>query len=188
MKDFKLILEFILTFLLMFSWVLLFLMFKKKSCIQNNSSNHVDLILPKLFLGNISSSLDKKFIKKNNIEVIFNCTNTLKNEFENSNIIYHRIPVDDSLEEYDIELMKDYLPNYVKLIDKYLSENKAILVHCYAGRQRSAILIAAYLLYKYNYSIEKAYEFIISKRPEAFHYGKSFNFHRSLLDFKNKIN
>lgn len=178
-----------LIILIMLSWMYLLFTLQKKECSFNNKRNSVDLILPNLFLGNIESSIDKSFINKNKIKVIINCSNGIENKFENNkNIIYHRIPVDDSLLDYDINLMKDYLPKIVKIIDYHLTNNNVVLVHCYAGRQRSAIVIAAYLIYKYNYSIDEAYQYILSKRSEAFHYGTSINFHESLLDFKKKMN
>ena len=83
--------------------------------------------------------------------------------------------------------MAKLLPQYVEIIDKSLTENKPVLVHCYAGRQRSASLIAAYLIYKYNYTLDEAYKLIISKRPQAFHYGKGFNFNKSLLEYQNNL-
>ncbi len=189
--------NFLLLFLLiiiMLSWSLLFLMFKYPNyigihkCIFNNNKDNLNLIIPNLFLGNISASQDLDFIKKNKIKVIINCSKSIKDSFSDiKDIIYYRIPVNDSLQDEDIELMKDYLPKFVKIIDDNLKNNIPILVHCYAGRQRSAILVAAYLIFKFKYSIPDAYQFILSKRPQAFHYGKSFNFHNSLLDYQQNL-
>lgn len=180
---------FIIIFL-MLSFVILYLSAKNKLCKFTNKKrgeNYTE-ILPKLFIGNIQSAKDLNFITKNNIEVIINCSNNINNYFiNNTNIKYYKCPIDDSLEEYDIDLMKSYLPYFIKIIDESLSNNKSVLVHCYAGRQRSAALIAGYLMYKKSMSIEDSYNFIISKRPEAFHYGKSYNFHKSLEDYKNKL-
>ncbi len=159
---------------------------KKFECFDNKEN--YSKIIPNLYIGNIVASQDFSFIKKNNIKVIINCSNTIPNQFVlNSDIEYYRLPVDDSLEEYDIDLMAKLLPQYVEIINKSLTENKPVLVHCYAGRQRSAALIAAYLMYKYNYTIDEAYKLIISKRPQAFHYGKGFNFNKSLLEYQNNL-
>jgi protein tyrosine/serine phosphatase len=148
-------------------------------------------ILPNLYLGNIESAENKKFIKEKKIKVIINCTTSIPNYFQFdkdfSDLEYFRIPVDDSLLDEDIELMAQSLSQYVKIINNALLQNKPVLVHCYAGRQRSACLIAAYLIYKYDYSIDQAYKYIISKRKEAFHYGKSYNFHKSLLNYIQQI-
>jgi len=148
-------------------------------------------ILPNLYLGNIESAENKKFIKEKKIKVIINCTTSIPNYFQFdkdfSDLEYFRIPVDDSLLDEDIELMAQSLSQYVKIINNALLQNKPVLVHCYAGRQRSACLIAAYLIYKYDYSIDQAYKYIISKRKEAFHYGKNYNFHKSLLNYIQQI-
>ena len=170
--------------LFMISFAILYLSITNKICKFNNKQNYAE-ILPNLFLGDITSARNSNFIKTKNIEVIINCSNSIDNFFISSpNIKYYRCPIDDSLTEYDINLMKIYLPQFVKIIDNSLKDNKVVLVHCYAGRQRSAIVIAAYLMYKKGMNIENAYKYIISKRPEAFHYGKSFNFHNSLQDYK----
>lgn len=145
-------------------------------------------IIPNLYLGNINSANDLSFIKNKKIKVIINCSNHIPNFFESKKeqlqLEYYRIPVDDSLLNEDIQKMKELLPEYVNIINKSLLENKPVLVHCHAGRQRSACLIAAYLIYKYKYTIDEAYKFILSKREEAFHYGKSFNFHKALLNYQ----
>ena len=39
-------------------------------------------------------------------------------------------------------------------LNKFLSKNKNVLVHCYAGKQRSACVISAYLL-KYTHMTPK---------------------------------
>lgn len=171
----------------MLSFALLYLSAKNKLCKFKNKKNYVEII-PKLFIGNIASAKDLNFIKNNNIEVIINCSNHIENYFlAQTNIKYYRCPIDDSLEEYDINLMKTYLPIFIKIIDESITKNKSVLVHCHAGRQRSAALIAGYLMYKKGMSIEEAYKYIILKRPEAFHYGKSYNFHKSLEHYKNKL-
>lgn len=154
---------------------------------NNKSYNE---ILPNLYIGNKDSAQDLSFIKNKHIQVIINCTNSVPSYYENNSLIkYYRLPVDDSLLFDDIQKMTYLLPKYVNIIDKALEFKQPVLVHCYAGRQRSATLIAAYLIFKFKYSLEYAYHFIISKRKEAFHYGKSFNFNISLLEYqKNNLN
>ena len=43
-----------------------------------NLSNDEDLILPNLYLGNETSSLNTNFLKENNIKLIINCTKDLE--------------------------------------------------------------------------------------------------------------
>lgn len=154
-----------------------------------NGPNNCDKIFDNLFLGNIDCARNLDFIKKNNIKYIFNISNGIPNYFEyNKDIKYFNLFVADSLLENDINIMYKKLHEFVILLDKFIDFNDGnILVHCYAGRQRSAILIAAYLVYKYKMTPDEAYDYILDKRPEAFHYGKSYNFHKSLIQYYNDL-
>lgn len=198
MYDNNLIISFLILGIMISLYLCILAIQNKINCWSNSHSSNskypkffnttgYNEILPNLYLGNINSAENKRFIKEKKIKVIINCTKSIPNYFQFDkdfpDLEYFRIPVDDSLLDEDIESMALYLPQYVKIINTALLQNKPILVHCYAGRQRSACLIAAYLIYKYDYSIDQAYKYIISKRKEAFHYGKSFNFHKSLLNY-----
>ena len=190
----------IILFIFMFSIFLVFLSlnnrfecwsdFRNKKYYKRKS---YDEIIPNLYIGNIDSANNLSFIKDKKIKVIINCSKQIPNFFESQkeqlNLEYYRLPVADSLLDEDIKDMEILLPQFVNIINNALLENKPVLVHCYAGRQRSACLIAAYLIYKYKYSLDEVYKFILLKRKEAFHYGKSFNFNRSLLNYqKNNMN
>jgi len=123
-------------------------------------TNTVDKIISRLWLGDYRSALDIDFLLKNKINLIINCTSNTKFFYEttdlnllNSNtatklrkIETYRIPVNDSLLEADFLRMEKYFKIVIPLLlRKYTIENKNILVHCYAGKQRSAIVVAALL-------------------------------------------
>jgi hypothetical protein len=63
-------------------------------------------ILPNLWLGNVRSSTDEDFIKKKNIQVVFNCTKDLP--FINGPITKYRVPVDDNLKPVEIQNLLTY--------------------------------------------------------------------------------
>jgi len=113
----------------------------------------VDEIITGLWLGNYKCALDKSFLKAKDISVIINCTpnKPFITEMENDDDIEtYRIPVNDSLLERDFILMQDYFKIILPLlIKKYIIEKRSILIHCQAGKQRSAILMAALLKKKY---------------------------------------
>lgn len=185
---------YIIVFLLMFSFVLcmanLLQLNKIIGFFSNNqyyNSKSYDEIIPNLYIGNIDGARKLSFLKDKKIKVIINCTKQIPNYYEDIkyNFEYYRVPIDDSLLDEDIDLMTILLPKYVNIIDNALKNNKPVFIHCYAGRQRSASIIAAYLIFKYNLTIDEAYKLIISKREESFHYGKSFNFNKSLIDYYN---
>jgi protein-tyrosine phosphatase len=179
----------LLGLILIFLMCLLYRLYILNSKYIHNNDNSCNKIFDNLYLGNIDSSRNINIIKKLNIKYIFNISNCIPNYFScDKDIKYYNLYVADDLSEYSINLMYDKLPELVKELDNCMNANDGnILVHCYAGRQRSAILIAAYLAYKYYHTPDEAYEFIIDKRPEAFHYGSSYNFHNSLEKYYNDL-
>jgi len=139
-------------------------------------------ILPKLYLGNFQAAKDPDFFKDKKIKAVLNCTKDIPNHFAcKKDIEYMRIPVDDSLKETDIKKMYNFLPVIVEFIHKHIAlQGNNIFVHCYAGRQRSAISVSAYLVAKLGMTPAEACKFVMDKRKEAFHFGLSLNFEDSL--------
>lgn len=94
-----------------------------------------------------------------------------------------RLYVDDS--PHSIETMTKNLPIMIKYIEEHVKENKNVLVHCFAGQQRSATVIAAYLMKTKGLSTEDAIAFVKSKKQDAFaggvHFYTSLNNIRSYL-------
>jgi protein-tyrosine phosphatase len=159
----------------------------------------VDEIIPGLWLGNYKAAIDKEFLKNNNINFVLNCTpnmplyNQIYTPSELNNVETYRIPVNDSLLERDFILMEKYFKIVIPLLlKKYTLEKRRILIHCHAGKQRSAIVVAALLkvLLDHNYieidAIPKTethseqfnyiYKFLLSKRSQVFTYGLRINF------------
>ena len=60
-----------------------------------------------------------------------------------------------------------------------------ILVHCAAGMQRSAAVVAMYLISQYRCTTDEAIAYIKSRRPIAF-YGNA-NFYESIKAFENSL-
>jgi len=142
-------------------------------------------IMSKIYLGNYQAAKDQGFFKDKKIKAVLNCTKDIPNYFINKkDIEYMRIPIDDSLKEYDINKMYEFLPSIVEFIHKHAGIQKQnIFIHCYAGRQRSAGAISGYLMAKYNMNTGEACKFIMDKRPEAFHFGLSLNFEDALKKY-----
>jgi len=136
-------------------------------------------IIPRLWLGDRESSLDEHFIRQNNIQVVFNCSKDLP--FSHLIPIQYRVPVDDNLQEDEIRNMELWSSEIsLKLMKEYL-QGRTILVHCYAGRQRSAASVAFMLIAYHNIHALDAMKFIKDRRPVAFH--PRANFERAIHYF-----
>ncbi len=139
----------------------------------------------RIFIGNSDAAKNREFLKSNNIKAVLNCTTDVPNYSRNdAGIEYMRIPVEDSLKEKDYKLMFKYLPVAVEFIHKHADiENHNILIHCWAGQQRSAVTVLAYLITKKGKTLEAATKCMMVKRPEVFHCGKTINFDVSLKKY-----
>lgn len=162
---------------------------KKHSPVKKGTlKNEDDFLIPynkiinRLYIGNIEAASCEDFFKKKNIKAVLNCTKDIPNFFQHiPHIEYMRIPVNDSLKQNDLEKMYEFLPAAVQFIDKHVNIQKNnILIHCYAGRQRSVCASVAFLMHKFKKTPEDACKYILQKRPEAFHYGLSLNFDKSI--------
>lgn len=167
-----------------------------------------------LWLGNYKSALDPVFLKDNDISVIINCTIDLPYIYDVlepekhglSKLETFRIPVYDSLLEHDIVIMEQYLSTALPFtLKKLVNDKKNILIHCYAGKQRSSSLCAATLFLLVDNDIydlklknkdikniddksklmKLIFQYMLEKRPCVFTYGYRVNFKKSLERFFN---
>jgi hypothetical protein len=162
----------------------------------NTFIESVDEIIPGLWLGNEAISQSEAFMKKNNIKLIVNATKNIPSKFLGK-IHYVRVPVDDpgilsarveSMDE-DVKMMKESLSLILYVISRFHKKKCNILIHCHAGAQRSAIIVAAYLLYSGTVdNPQKAINQIIEKRGIAFFGGRSINFRNVLYNMPVKDN
>ncbi len=139
----------------------------------------VDKIMNNLYLGNYLASEDKLFFKENGVSAVLNAT--VSEPFLNNKTENLRISVEDDLKQSSINKMTKMLDLGANFIYKHVNvEKQPILVHCVAGRQRSASLVLAYLMKYKCMTIKQAFDFLREKRPEVFHWGESFNFEKSI--------
>ena len=145
-----------------------------------------------LWLGNYKASIDANFLIDNNISVIINCTKDIPYAFDCNLIEYFRIPVNDSQSEEDMVTMERYFSIVLPFIfNKLITEHKNVLVHCHAGAQRSACVVAAILFIIDRHingepeidTMHKVINYIVKKRPIAFKYGIRINFKKSLESY-----
>ncbi len=129
-----------------------------------SSIDDFNMIVPHLYLGNVKASLDKKFFEENKIKSVLNCTDsepfmdgiTLENQF--------RIDVKDSRDKENIKEFKGKIIDGIEFIDKRLSNQEPVFVHCYWGLMRSATVVAGYLIKKYQIPKEEAIDYVQKRR------------------------
>jgi protein tyrosine phosphatase len=71
-----------------------------------------------------------------------------------------RIPIDDSSDLNETKTFYKYLDNSINLIKISIKDNLNVLVHCYAGIQRSATLVLCYIMNKISEFIDNNDNFI----------------------------
>ena len=159
--------------------------FKNSTVLQVMAQEYTEAheILPNLWLGNVRASMDDDFIRRNGIQVVFNCTKNLA--FSPNIPIKYRIPVDDNLQEEEIHNMELWSSEIAyKLVAEY-NDRKCILVHCMAGMQRSAASVAFMLIVHLKIHALDAMRMIKARRSIAFH--PRANFGRSIDYFDRKF-
>lgn len=122
-------------------------------------------ILPNLWIGSEGDSRSGAFFKAHRIRFVVNATGTIPFKAP-EDVKTYRIPVDDHPSEN--ETMLRHFPIVVLEIDDVLNHGNGVLVHCRAGMQRSAAVVAAYVMWKTGRTMEQTLEFINRKKHETF--------------------
>lgn len=60
----------------------------------------------------------------------------------------------------------DWLKNAIKFIDDERRAGNIVYVHCFAGMNRSGMVVTAYLMHEHGWSRDQALAFAQSKRPQ----------------------
>jgi hypothetical protein len=141
---------------------------------------HANLILPRLWLGDKKSSTDPDFLRAAGITTVFNATKDLP--FSPLVQRKYRVPVDDNLQPAEIKNMAEWSPEIVyKVVNEY-KNGSVILIHCYAGMQRSAAIMAMVLIALSGHPASQVIPYIRSRRQVAFF--PDVNFLQSILGFE----
>ena len=97
-------------------------------------------ILPNLWIGNNESV---KYKDKIGVTRIINCSKDLKsigqyNEYQSQ--------IGNNLQKYEIVKIYQYIKESIEFIHKNLLNDNVILVFCENGNQKSALVIASYII------------------------------------------
>jgi len=141
-------------------------------------------IVPGIFVGSVVDAGCPVFLRERDIRAVINCTK------DDGYVVgldrYMHVPVDDDLSDAEIDAMHAHLRGAVEFIDSCRKSHHNVLVHCYAGRQRSATVVCAYLMWRDGHSVKKAVDIIKNKKKDAFH--PLVNFEPALVAFHESLN
>ena len=133
--------------------------------------NNANEICHGLWLGDHVSSQDIDFLIQNKIKLVMNCTNDLQipEQYRALHIRVIRLPLTDVSVTVDSIILNEKIDDAENVMNDFLSNDANVLVHCYAGRQRSATVVAYHMMKRYfagNYN--NAFSYIKQQRPIAF--------------------
>lgn len=141
-------------------------------------------VAPHVWVGSCMDAADPEFMRRNDIRLIVNCTKDVPMYFEKRpwQIKSYRVPVDDSAS--DACTMARYLPVAALLINDVTRYGHNVLVHCYAGMNRSATITAGYLMFANKIDAAQAVAEIKRRKPECF---QPNNFAPALATWEGKL-
>jgi len=102
---------------------------------------------------------DLGFLKAIGIDVIVNLQET-QHFLDHDGFIVKNIPIDD----FGPPDFEDFV-EFVDFVAKHISQNKKVVVHCYAGMGRTNLMLASYLIHLLGVNPDRALEEISLKRP-----------------------
>jgi protein-tyrosine phosphatase len=121
-----------------------------------------------------------EFIRKNQISAIISLyekeiPESICKEVGKEHHMHIKIP-----DKADVDIKQ-----YFDEINNFINKNDVVLVHCQAGRSRSASCVIAYLMAEQGYSYDQAFEKLKRSRDVV---SPNFSFITQLLDFEQELN
>ena len=136
-------------------------------------------ITQRVWIGSERDAADPAFIKKHGFKLIVNCTADIPRY---SAVQMLRVPVNDS--SADASKMAKYLAITSSAIRDVTRYGGNVLVHCRAGQNRSATVVAAYLMTIKGISAADAMKIIRAKKFNTF---RPMNFLPALKLYERKL-
>jgi len=131
-------------------------------------------ILPNLWVGNLKSRNNLKFLTSRKIQCVVNCCGA--DIIDRYSIVQLPIHVKQlhlgiiergPEDPVSMDSMYQQLQPTINVIEHYLEKQQPVLVHCYAGRQRSPAIIMAYLIWKCSFTIKEAHGIVHHLWPHS---------------------
>ncbi len=129
--------------------------------------DYANEIIPNLWLGSRNAPLERDNIRKQNIKLIINCTKDINYPVD-YDIHTVRLPIHDADIPESNFILGEMIDELTFLINLYLKNGYGVLVHCYAGVQRSATVVLCYLVKYKQMNVEMAKAIMKDKRSIVF--------------------
>lgn len=137
-------------------------------------------IIPHIWLGNFQAATSHEWLTDHRIDAVFNCTKNIPFSLID-HIQKYRVPLDDNLQAEEIRNARLWSFESVYRVAAEYKAGSEILIHCHAGMQRSACIVAMFLIFITRCKPDEAINFIKSRRPVAFL--NSINFKDAIYGF-----
>ena len=144
-------------------------------------THHSNEIIPYLYLG------DAGFVfEPYDFSLIINCCPEIGITYsETSNVLYLKFNDDPRDNDKLLSLLK--MHQVLETIHEHITNKKTVMVHCAMGVQRSASVVACYLLkYGITNEVKNTLEFIQNRREVAFN-GNHIKYDCTFLEAIMKI-
>ncbi|KAG5627909.1 hypothetical protein H5410_013127 [Solanum commersonii] len=113
-----------------------------------------------LFLGSLGAANNKVALESLNLTHILTIARDINPPYPNE-FVYKVLSVHDRV---DVNI-SHYFEECFDFIEEAKGQGGGVLVHCFAGKSRSATIVIAYLMKKHGMSHSEAFELVKSKRP-----------------------
>ena len=116
--------------------------------------------LPGIYIGSIGAALNKSLLLENQVTHILTVADNLPPSYPES-FEYKNLDVRDDISCNILGVFQEA----IEFIDQSLDLGGKVLVHCFAGKSRSAAICCAYLIKKQNMNLEQALSHLKDARP-----------------------
>lgn len=137
---------------------------------KDDEDSYATEIIANLWLGNKHSAYNIPFFSERNIRRVVNVSSKIPNYFESRSnwVRYFTIPCQNK--KKNREKFRKLLSASFNFINESLKyEDQAVLVHCEDGRDLSAIVVAYYIMNKFNELPKDVVAYIQKRRRTSFH-------------------
>jgi protein-tyrosine phosphatase len=127
--------------------------------------SNADQILPNLWLGNALAAKNKDFLVKNDIKYIINISCDIPNYYHGT-LNYLNVSINDT------DVLFNEISKIFEITNKFIYQayknNDAILVHSKRGYNRSAAIVAAFMIKHINMDVDSSIKYINALRRNTF--------------------